>query len=232
MIKDAEEMKTKEYFTGKRDFGKYMPVPTKKAANKEGFGKNTEVALVEWEKNQIKPLYKEYDKDKKGITKENLIEIMQKLAKDECIIGKVPAENQIPEDYFDELFTKESENGPVTWEYFRENLVNMFPWKMVDREQLEETVENFFALSYKYKMQGKDTESKEMATKALRLQGSLTKAKPIEIDAGKGEGTVRRGDIYNRTVFRRTDNVHPDDVPADKIKDFTMDKTKTFNFKC
>jgi hypothetical protein len=40
---------------------------------------------------------------------------------------------------------------------------------MVDREVLEETVENFFALSYKYKMQGKDTESKDMATKALRL---------------------------------------------------------------
>jgi hypothetical protein len=103
---------------------------------------------------------------------------------------------------------------------------------MVDRDVLEETVENFFALSYKYKMQGKDTESKDMATKALRLQGSLTKAKPIEIEASKGEGSVKRGDIYGRTVLRRVDNVHPDDVPADKIKDFTMDKTKSFNFKC
>jgi len=51
MEREAEELKTMEYFTGKRDFGKYMPVPTKKAANKEGFGKNTEVSLVEWEKN-------------------------------------------------------------------------------------------------------------------------------------------------------------------------------------
>ena len=85
---------------------------------------------------------------------------------------------------------------------------------MVDRDVLEETVENFFALSYKYKMQGKDTESKDMATKALRLQGSLTKAKPIEIEASKGEGNVKRGDIYGRTVLRRKDNVHPDDVPA------------------
>ena len=25
------------------------------------FGQNTEVALVEWEKNQIKPLFKEFD---------------------------------------------------------------------------------------------------------------------------------------------------------------------------
>ena len=31
----------------------------------------------------------------------------------------------------------------------------------------------------KLKMQGKDAESREMASKALRLQGSLTRAKPV-----------------------------------------------------
>ena len=68
-----------------------MPVPTKKAANKEGFCKNTDTCLAEWEKNQIKPLFKDYDKDKKGVTKEGLLEIMDKLYLDECIIGKVPS---------------------------------------------------------------------------------------------------------------------------------------------
>ena len=101
-----------------------MPVPTKKAANKDGFGKNTEASLVEWEKNQIKPLFKEFDKDKKGITKEALLEIVEKLKKDECIIGKVPAEAQIEENYFEQFFAAETENGPVTWEHFREHLVN------------------------------------------------------------------------------------------------------------
>jgi len=28
-----------------------MPVPTKKLENKMGFGRNSEVALIEWEKN-------------------------------------------------------------------------------------------------------------------------------------------------------------------------------------
>jgi hypothetical protein len=42
-------------------------------------------------------------------------------------------------------------------------------------------VDDFFALSLKYKMQGKDEDSKAMATKALRLEGSLTKCKPIEM---------------------------------------------------
>jgi hypothetical protein len=41
-------------------------------------------------------------------------------------------------------------------------------------------VADFFALSLKYKMQGKDEESKAMATKALRLEGSLTKCKPVD----------------------------------------------------
>lgn len=101
---------------------------------------------------------------------------------------------------------------------------------MVDRDQLEEVVNEFFALSYKYKMQGKDTESKDMATKALRLQGSLTKTKPIEIASKNTEITVKRGDTFGRTVLRRVDNVHPDDVPSDKMKEFTMDKTKKFAF--
>jgi hypothetical protein len=51
---------------------------------------------------------------------------------------------------------------------------------MVPFEQLNEVVNQFFAKAYKFKMQGKDNESKDMTTKALRLQGSLTKTKPIQ----------------------------------------------------
>lgn len=136
------------------------------------------------------------------------------------------------EGYIDALFEKETKEGLVTWIYFRENMVNAFPWKLVDREQLAEVVDNFFALSYKYKMQGKDAECKDMATKALRLQGTLTKTKAVEVVKDEGDKAAKRGDTFGRTVFRRTDNVHPDDVPSDKIKDFTMDKSKAFHFKC
>ena len=59
--------------------------------------------------------------------------------------------------------------------------MNHWLWKMQDRDVLEKRVEDFFALSLKYKMQGKNEDSKTMATKALRLEGSLTKCKPIEI---------------------------------------------------
>ena len=110
-------------------------MPTKKAANKEGFGKNDETFLVEWEKNQIKPLFKEFDKEKKGVNKEGLLEIIPRLVKDECIIGKVPAEEQIEEGFFENLFSEETKDDKlVTWEHFREFVVNMWPWKMVCRE--------------------------------------------------------------------------------------------------
>ena len=50
---------------------------------------------------------------------------------------------------------------------------------MVDSESLNATIEEFFAKAHKLKMQGKEAESREMASKALRLQGSLTRAKPM-----------------------------------------------------
>ena len=48
------------------------------------------MALIEWEKNQIKPLFKEFDKEKKGIEKAQLVKIVERLKEDECIIGKIP----------------------------------------------------------------------------------------------------------------------------------------------
>ena len=87
--------------------------------------------------------------------------------------------SQIEDGFFETLFEEQTKDGPCTWEHFRQNVVNMFPWRMVDGERLQEIVNEFFALSYKYKMQGKDVECKDMATKALRLEGSLTKTKRV-----------------------------------------------------
>ena len=56
--KEREELeKTNAYFQKKSYDGQPLPVPSKKLENKLKFGQNTEVALVEWEKNQIKPLF-------------------------------------------------------------------------------------------------------------------------------------------------------------------------------
>lgn len=119
--------------------------------------------MIEWEKNQIKPLFKEYDKSKQGVERENLVKIVQRLKEDECIIGKIPF---VDEASLETMF--ESWPEKTTWEHFRNNC-NDWQWRMVPYDQLNDVVNDFFAKAYKYKMQGKDNESKEMTTKALRL---------------------------------------------------------------
>ena len=83
-----EETKRQTFYEQKLYVG--IPVPTKKQLNKDKFGQNTEDRLDEWEKNQVKRMFREYDKDKTGLTKEDLKKLMRRLAQDDCIIGKVP----------------------------------------------------------------------------------------------------------------------------------------------
>ena len=134
---------------------------------------------------------------------------MKRLATDECIIGKVPNVDEIE---YAGLFEKwdTNEDGKVSWEEFREGM-NKWKWRMVDRETIEEVINDFFAQSYKFKMQGKDAESKEMATKALRLQGSLTKTKPIETAKKGDDGALKRGDQFVRTIHRRVNDMPPEE---------------------
>jgi len=89
--RQREEQERANFFKARTYVG--IPVPTKKAENKDKFGVgNCEDKLDEWEKNQVKRLFRvEFDKDKTGISsKEEIRRILGKLANDECIIGKVP----------------------------------------------------------------------------------------------------------------------------------------------
>ena len=152
-------------------------MPSKKAENRARFGKNSEDALTEWEKNQIRPIFREYVAGRKGVTKEDCVQMMPRLVTDECTIGKIP--NVSPEEYencFSQMHA--NEEGLITWHFFAEGC-NAWPWKFVDHETLQTTIDDFFAKAHKLKMQGKEAESREMASRALRLQGSMTRAKPM-----------------------------------------------------
>ena len=227
-VEKAERAIYAAYFKKKSYANQPLPVPTKKEENRNKFGQNTEIALVEWEKNQIKPLFKEFDADKKGINKDKFAQIMERLSTDECIIGKVP---HVEPEECDSIFENWDTNtdGVLTWEEFREG-ANKWEWRQVELEKLQEVIDDFFAKSYKFKMQGKDEESKEMATKALRLQGSLTKTKPIEHPPPATGPKIKRGDQFARTVYRREGNIAADDVPLGKT--CLQDKTMAHNFSC
>ena len=77
-------------------------------------------------------------------------------------------------------------------------------------------------------MQGKDVEYKDQTTKALRLQGSITKTKPIEPEPIKESLLPSRTDTFQRTVFRREGFVQPDLVDLDSVP--VLDKTAKFKF--
>jgi len=159
-----------------------IPVPTKKKENKDKFGSgNREEAMDEWEKNMVKKVFRaDFDKDKQGIqSKDELKRLMTKLLNDDCIIGKVPALTEAEAHAIADEWTFASANGRLTWFEFRDALNQKWEWRLQDREKLDETVEQFFKLAYKYRMQGNEKDSKEYAARALRLQGAQTKTKPM-----------------------------------------------------
>jgi hypothetical protein len=89
--KAREEQERANFYKQRTYIG--IPVPTKKAENKDKFGVgNREDRLDEWEKNQVKKLFRaEFDKDKTGIaSRDEIKRLLGKLANDDCIIGKVP----------------------------------------------------------------------------------------------------------------------------------------------
>jgi hypothetical protein len=68
-------------------------------------------------------------------------------------------------------------------------------------------------------MQGNEKESKEYAARALRLQGSLTKTKPIEIERKVEANVPKRGDFFQVKVHRK-----------DETNQQFLDKSSTFKF--
>ena len=147
---------------------------------------------------------------------------MSRLQKDEAIIGKVPF---VAENNYDTCFEGWPEK--TTWEHFRNNC-NSWQWRQVPLEELNEIINEFFAKAYKFKMQGKDAEYKDQTTKALRLQGSITKTKPIEPEVKKESSLPSRTDTFQRTVLRREGFVQPDLVDLDSVP--ILDKTAKFKF--
>ena len=125
-------------------------MPKKKAENRAKFGKNSEDALTEWEKNAIRPMFREYAAGRKGVSKEDLVAMMARLATDECIIGKIP---NLHESEYEGLFTDwpESNDGVITWHEFAERS-NQWPWHMVDSATMQATIDDFFAKAHKFKM--------------------------------------------------------------------------------
>lgn len=64
-------------------------------------------------------MFREYAAGRKGVGKDNLVEMMGRLAVDECTIGKVPDVNELA---YESLFAKwdTNEDNLVSWHEFCE----------------------------------------------------------------------------------------------------------------
>jgi hypothetical protein len=125
------------------------------------------------------------------------------------------------ESDFDALFANFDKNadGKVSWPEFRDKL-NNWEWRMTERSALEEKVESIYKQAYKLRMQGNDKESKDLLTKALRLQGSLTKTEPIEPPPPIPDTMPHRGDFFHLKVLRKD----PGQTLNDKSQTYKFNK--------
>ena len=98
--------------------------------------------MNEWERNLVKGLFDKFLEGRKGVSVSDLVKIMERLAEDECVLGKVP--NCDPEDY-PGLMQKwdKNEDTLVSWLEFRNGL-NDWPWRMVEMAQLQSIIDDFF----------------------------------------------------------------------------------------
>ena len=101
------------------------------------------------------------------------------MAADDCIIGKVVDLSDEEIGQLAESWEFNKDTGKTSWFEMRDLLNLKCKWRLQDREKLNETIEAFFKQAYKFRMQGNEKDSKEYAARALRLQGSLTKCKPM-----------------------------------------------------
>ena len=98
--------------------------------------------------------------------------MMQRLAIDESIIGKVP---NVRPDQYEQLFVNWSvnEQGLISWHMFAEGC-NQWQWRMLEKSNLQGRINNYFTRAQKLKMQGKEDQSRDEASKALRLEGAMS----------------------------------------------------------
>jgi hypothetical protein len=68
-----------------------IPIPKDVLEMQSRFGSNKENKLTEWEKNDIKDLFREYDKNKSGALElDELKDLMKDIMNDKGLLGKVP----------------------------------------------------------------------------------------------------------------------------------------------
>jgi len=180
MIKEKNLLKKTEEERAEKDaimhtFKKWYtttipPTATFLAENHERVVSST---ITEWEKNYILPLFKGYDKEKKGIVKFSEIkDLYNDLIEDKGCIGTIPGVTF--EDFCSLMKINEEKDNTISWNNFRVRL-NDLRWQKADRKKTQERINEYYKEANKLIFVGKGAQAPDLLHKANRLENALSK---------------------------------------------------------
>ena len=91
----------------------------------------------------MRTLFREYDKDKSGLPREEVKKVFIRLLNDECFLGKVP---NLSEGQLESLIESwpTTNIGKIPWIQIKERINTEMSWRLTDREKLTETIDALF----------------------------------------------------------------------------------------
>jgi len=131
--------------------------------------------ITEWEKNYLLPLFKAYDKEKKGNLKyADAQNLYKDLVDDKGCIGMIPHVSL--EEFYEKLKlsnTNPKENA-IHWNDFRIR-INDLKWGKADEQKTQDRINNYYKEANKLIMSGKSAQAPELLNKASRLENAMSK---------------------------------------------------------
>lgn len=129
--------------------------------------------ITEWEKNYLMPLFKVYDKEKKGkVSLTDSESLYKDLVDDKGCIGMVPQVSY--QEFCNALKIGEDKENNVTWNDFRQR-INDLTWSKADEKKTKERIDAYYKEANKLIFQGKNTQAPDLLHKANRLENAMAK---------------------------------------------------------
>lgn len=154
------------------------PIASKVKNTSQYFGLCPENRISEWEKNEIKKVFWNYDKDKSGyLDFDEISQVLRDIKENKAGIGKVPVDDIGTIVDFMRTWDRNNDSK-IQWREFRDGM-NSFKWKLCDEDFLKQEIKNLYAKAKKEEMNGRADSAKQLAMMALRLEGLDTRTKPI-----------------------------------------------------
>ena len=177
-LKQEQEKTITTNFAWEKYREQAAPLASKVKANNSNFGLCPENRVSEWEKNEIKKLFWNYDKDKSGyLDFDEMSQVLRDIKENKAGIGKIPVD-EIP-SIIEVMRTWDRNNdSKIQWREFRDGM-NTFKWKLCDEDYLKQEIKNLYAKAKKEEMNGRAESAKQLAIMAMRLEGLDTRTKPL-----------------------------------------------------